>query len=276
MAQWGNNDASSNAVLWAAVPYGKTPNSANRDALFGNTTANGYGTHQTIGMHGVDAAEITVKAKKLTAVAANGAGTGGSFIPGEILTIDATGATASQNATVSIVSTEVRTLTPVAAGSGYANNDTVSLATGTGSLGIFTVTTGAANTGVASLAYTDRGTFTTNPTLVGGATANITGSGTGLTVTATMRLKEIAVASPGKYTVVPTTTANNDLSGSASGTGATASLTFGQEGSAAVAHTGWVVRKVGTGGRAGRVETEVLVAGGMTGDASDDALYPDS
>lgn len=42
-----------------------------------------------------------------------------------------------------------------------------------------------------------------------------------------------------------------------------------------VAHTGWVLRTEGTGGRAGRVMTEVLVAGGITGDASDDAKYPD-
>jgi hypothetical protein len=35
------------------------------------------------------------------------------------------------------------------------------------------------------------------------------------------------------------------------------------------AHTGWVLRKAGTGGRANRVTTEVLVAmGSMTGDGS--------
>jgi hypothetical protein len=37
-----------------------------------------------------------------------------------------------------------------------------------------------------------------------------------------------------------------------------------------VAHTGWVLRTVGSGGRAGRVQTEVLVAGGMTADANTD------
>lgn len=35
------------------------------------------------------------------------------------------------------------------------------------------------------------------------------------------------------------------------------------------AHAGWVLRKEGTGGRAGRVQTEVLVAmGSMTGDGT--------
>ena len=43
------------------------------------------------------------------------------------------------------------------------------------------------------------------------------------------------------------------------------------------AHTGWVLRKAGTGGRSGRVQTEVLVAGGMSGDiqttANDNIAY---
>jgi len=44
-----------------------------------------------------------------------------------------------------------------------------------------------------------------------------------------------------------------------------------------VAHAGWVVRTVGTGGRAGRVQYETLVAmGSMTGDGSDDDVLPDS
>ena len=46
-------------------------------------------------------------------------------------------------------------------------------------------------------------------------------------------------------------------------------------GGGAVAHTGWVLRTSGTGGRAGRVMTEVLVAGGITTDGADDAIYPD-
>ena len=44
-----------------------------------------------------------------------------------------------------------------------------------------------------------------------------------------------------------------------------------------VAHAGWVKRTVGTGGRAGRVFYETLVAGGtIGGDASDDIKYPDA
>jgi hypothetical protein len=45
----------------------------------------------------------------------------------------------------------------------------------------------------------------------------------------------------------------------------------------AVPHSGWVLRTEGTGGRAGRVHYEVLVASGsMTGDTdADDTLIPE-
>ena len=47
------------------------------------------------------------------------------------------------------------------------------------------------------------------------------------------------------------------------------------------AHAGWILRTAGTGGRAGRVKTEVLVAmGSMTGDgsatANDDPVFQDT
>lgn len=42
-------------------------------------------------------------------------------------------------------------------------------------------------------------------------------------------------------------------------------------------HAGWVLRKTGSGGRAGRVQVETLVAmGSMTGDGADDTPYADT
>lgn len=43
-----------------------------------------------------------------------------------------------------------------------------------------------------------------------------------------------------------------------------------------VPHTGWVKVTRGEGGRAGRTQYEVLVAGGITGDAADDTAFPDA
>lgn len=58
MAQWGSNDASSNAVLWSGALVKLAPNSANRDALYGNSTADAFISGATIGVYGVDAAEV--------------------------------------------------------------------------------------------------------------------------------------------------------------------------------------------------------------------------
>lgn len=43
-----------------------------------------------------------------------------------------------------------------------------------------------------------------------------------------------------------------------------------------VQHAGWVKKTVGTGGRAGRVTYETLVAAGITTDAADDIILPDA
>ena len=56
-------------------------------------------------------------------------------------------------------------------------------------------------------------------------------------------------------------------------TGETATAEAVLTGVSAGYHAGWVVRTVGSGGRAGRVNYETLVAmGSMTGDAEDDVL----
>jgi len=54
---------------------------------------------------------------------------------------------------------------------------------------------------------------------------------------------------------------------------AEAVLSYSGEG---VAHTGWNIRTVGSGGRAGRVQYETLVAGGITTDGDDDTIFKDS
>jgi hypothetical protein len=58
MPLWGSSDAASNSTIFAAAQVKVTPNTANRDALFGNTTANATIAGVTVGQYGVDAAEI--------------------------------------------------------------------------------------------------------------------------------------------------------------------------------------------------------------------------
>ncbi len=58
MAQWGNTDDAANSVNWAPTSVKLTPNTANRDALFGNTTADAFITGLTIGQFGADTSEV--------------------------------------------------------------------------------------------------------------------------------------------------------------------------------------------------------------------------
>lgn len=55
MAQWGSGNDANNSPNWTPALVNKTPNTANRDALFGNTTANAFVADQTVGIFGTDA-----------------------------------------------------------------------------------------------------------------------------------------------------------------------------------------------------------------------------
>ncbi|NBW58283.1 hypothetical protein EBR43_11005, partial [bacterium] len=58
---------------------------------------------------------------------------------------------------------------------------------------------------------------------------------------------------------------------------ATATAVVGGAQNKGVQHAGWVLRTVGTGGRAGRVQYETLVAmGSISTDGSDDSILPDA
>jgi hypothetical protein len=101
----------------------------------------------------------------------------------------------------------------------------------------------------------------------GTAVVSTAGNGTGLTYT--------------PYTIVMITgTGNNaqyfEIQATADQATASTDLGYGSSGMSAT-HAGWVRRTVGTGGRAGRVFTETLVAmGSMSSDASDDTVLPDA
>jgi hypothetical protein len=160
----------------------------------------------------------------LSAVAINTAGTGGSYVPGDILYVE--GGSFDAKAYVNVVTTEARTLTVVAAGSGYTNSTIIALSTGTGTQANAAVTTNGTGN-VTSLSIINRGAYTVNPTLTGGATSNTLGAGSGLTVTVTTRALSVAAVDVGSYTALPEVTTGNIPTGG-SGTGATLNLTFSQ------------------------------------------------
>lgn len=186
MALFGKTDTNSDSPISAPAQVNLAPNTANRDALYINTTADAFVTGATIGVFAVDGGEIGANAGQILSTAVTGGGTG------------------------------------------YTNGQSVAV-TGDGAGANLTVVTNG--TGV-----------------VTAITINDGGSG---------------------YT-----SATLDLSGIGGGD-ATATATVGGE-ATGPAHTGWHLRKVGSGGRAGRVHYECLVAGGITTDGADDTILPDS
>ncbi len=60
MPLWGKNDAASNSTIYAPTSVKLAPNSANRDNLFNNTTADAFITGVTVGQFGIDSNEIAV------------------------------------------------------------------------------------------------------------------------------------------------------------------------------------------------------------------------
>lgn len=248
------------------------------------------------------AATATAKLVQVT-VGNDGAG----YLPGDNLTIaGGTGTSAVANVT----SISLETVQINEAGSGYANGNVISLTTGTGTQATFQVTTGVSDTVPASLAVLTEGSYTVAPTLANAATTVVPSGGTGLTVDVTTAILAVAIKTAGSYTVLPTLTGNQPTGGN--GTGAELNLSMGVNqvtvtnsgsgytsapnvsfggtgGSGAsgtstlqsseeskITHAGWVVRKEGSGGRAGRVQYETLVAmGSITGDAEDDSKLPE-
>ena len=65
MAQWSANDEANGAPIWVTAQVRKTVNTANRNALFGNTTADAFTTGLTEGVFAVDANEAASAAGKI-------------------------------------------------------------------------------------------------------------------------------------------------------------------------------------------------------------------
>jgi len=272
MSQWKNDDSTANSVLWGPSQYKKTANSAERDALFGNTTANAYVTNETIGMYGADAVETAYNQYALV-----GATVGNNVGDGYIVTSNATtqitvnGGTSSVTAIINVESIGVSSVAVnAAAGQGFVNGDIVAANTGTGSQARFVVTANATgNVDSVSLVEGYRGSYTVFPDAAT-TTVAVTGSGNSLVLDVTAGIESLSVVTAGVYTVLPTVENNlTTADGDQTGTGARVNLKFKRSTTPAT-HAGWVIVTQKGGNKTGRTQVETLVAGGsMTGDAED-------
>jgi hypothetical protein len=281
MAQFSNTDNAANSVFWAAAQLNKTANAANRTALFGNSTVNAFVTGKAVGQFGVDNTEVGVDS--------------GGLIAGLVI-YAGTGYTANAAATITVTN----------GGSGGAANAT---ANSTGKISSVNVTTGSGykTAPILEIAAPANTTFNSNSAVTagpnGGANSVITISSAGAFVindrvkyecsstnTALVGLTSgsyyyiqfanstvVALANSASGDRITLTKGLTQTGHALQGVRATGAVVVGGGKNTGVAHSGWVLRTVGTGGRAGRVQTEVLVAMGSLGsDGSDDTIYPDS
>lgn len=225
---------------------------------------------------GMDTTEITAGSDNLTAIGVSNGGSGYAEAPGVSFS-GGGGSGAAATATISGGAVTAVTITNV--GSAYTSAPTVTLQ-------VPVLTTPTANITLATdtISYTAHGLSAGDQITYnngGGTTATGLTNGTTYFVIAsglTANAFKVSATSGGAAVDITGTGNNAQYFIKVSGVRATAVADLGYGSADAKAtHTGWVRRTVGTGGRAGRVFTETLVAmGSMSSDASDDTVLPDA
>ena len=264
MALWSNTDANTSAPKYAVA--GGLGVSANGEVLYGNTTPDAFVTGIELGVFGISPNE-TVGTGNVSSIAVTDAGGSAFGLPAVTITgANTTQATATLN--VKVTSIDI-----VTQGSDYLVGDTFFVHTGANtSRAVLSVSTIGSIGNVTSVNIATAGVYSTVSDANNNAFASNTASGTGFTANVRFGIESVTVNAAGEDynqgTVGAVFTANGI-------SGATASVTLdGQEATNRGAHAGWVIRKEGSGGRAGRVQLETLVAmGSMTGDGADDTQF---
>jgi hypothetical protein len=241
----------------------------------------GYGkSGNSSKVYGVDTTEVSAGGDNVVSVAVIQGGTGYLETPTVAFS---NGGGSSAAATATISGGAVTSIAVTNVGSAYTSAPTVNL-----QVPRRTIATSAVNISTDTITYTGHGMqdgeqlkyYSNGSPAITGLTnattyyAHTTGLNT-FTLYDT-QANAIAAGATGKLDL--SGTGNNaqyfDLTGA---TTATATAALGSGATGTVAHAGWVRRTVGTGGRAGRVFQETLVAmGSMSGDQADDIQYPDA
>lgn len=276
MPLWGNQDAASNSALFAAAQVKLAPNTANRDALYGNTTTDAFISGAKVGQFGVDAVETGIPSGSVALSTITSPGSG--YAANATVTFSGGGgSSAAANAQVS--GGRVTAINITNGGSSYETQPTITISAPTAIT--FNANSAVSNTNDTIAISTANSLFLAGDrltyTVAAGNTA-VGGLSNGSTYyvvfsnTTTLQLSATATGAP-----INLTAGVSETGHSLTGTTATGTVTTGGGFNKGVTHAGWVIRTEGTGGRAGRVQYETLVAmGSMSGDGSDDTILPDA
>lgn len=283
MAQWGNTDDAANSVLWATALVNKTPNTTNQSALFGNTTVGAFIANEAVGQFGLDVNEISVAIGNTAVAQYVIINPGSGYNANAAVTVANT--TGGANTVVANSTVATGRVTAVT-----ANGTTIRGYTAIPAITIAAPAAQAFNANSAVTNATDAIAITSaNSIFLAGdkVTYTVAAGNTALTnltsgatyVIKTSNSTAVTLALGINSDTIDLTKGLTETGHSLTGETATATAVLTGRGYIdGAAHTGWVLRTVGTGGRAGRVQYETLVAfgGNFTTDASDDAIIHDA
>jgi hypothetical protein len=281
MAQWSNQyDVASNSVLWGVTGFNGAPNTTNRSAFFNNSTEDAFVTDLVVGQYGADTTEVGVSNGRIDIITITGAGSG---YTANASTSFAGGGGTSAAATATAVAGKITSFNISNRGSSYETNPSITIAAPTAnSFNANSAVDGGTGAGanniirLASAASFVAGDPVTYTVAAGNTAVSGLVSGTKYYIqfaNATV----VALATTPAGSRIALTEGFTQTGHTLQGDTATATPIVGGGANKGIPHAGWVVRKVGTGGRAGRVQYETLVAmGSLNEDAADDTVLPDS
>jgi hypothetical protein len=288
MSSWGNNDNAANAPYWAVSTVSTgvnkaaaAPTAANVELLYGNTTASMYVTGQTAGLFMIDATEAGAGGDNVADVSIVSAGLGYVEAPG--VTFSGGGGSGAA-ATATVAGGVVTNIAVTNTGLNYTSDPTVTI-----QVPVLTVPASQV------IAANDTFMYTTHSQANSAALTYQNNGGTTITGLVQGNTYYVIPTNADKFQLANTAAeAANGVAVAISGAGqngqyftinagerATAVSDRGlsqSQGSAEHAtHIGWNLKRVGTGGRAGRVTFETLaVISNPIGDGSDDIALPDA
>ena len=277
MSQWKNDDSTANSVLWGVTGYNLRANTVNANNFYNNVSISAFTTNEIVGQFGVDTTEIGVAAGNVVHVTITTNGSGYAANVAMIVAEPAVGAGVTANAVANSIG-RIASASVQNAGGSYIISPTftIPLPANNGFNG---------NTGVVNsyISFANSTLFATNDYVTYFVISGNTAVG-GLTNASSYYVQDANTTQIALTTTLGgpklTLVANNLATSTGHfirGQQATAVGTVSGGKNTGIAHAGWNVRKVGTGGRAGRVQYETLVAmGSMTSDASDDTVLPDA
>ena len=283
MAQWGNTDDAANSVLWATGAVNLTPNSVNQALLFGNTTVGAFVAGEAVGQFGLDVNEISLAVANVAVAQYVIVNAGSGYGANAAVTVaNTTGGANTLAANSTQTLGRITAVTANATIKGYTSRPAVTIAAP--ALIIFNGNTAVTGNTIAITTANSR--FQVNDKVIYAGNATSTPSGLVDSTTyfisfANTTVVALAAAPNGANIALAKASGDGTTAGGATFQGETATAEAVLTGFGAIdgaAHTGWVLRTVGSGGRAGRVQYETLVAmgGNFSTDASDDAILPDA